>query len=411
MGRPSSGARNSWSPLEDARLAAAIEQYGAHSWATIASALQTRTPAQCSDRWRTQLAPGIKKDAWTEGEDKMIIASDPTQSGRWSLLAALLPGRSRHAVKNRFHALTRTAHRGRTERKGIALEPSADARAHAAREEKQLNAHIQAHVYNPLFGGMAHATAPCAPEVEVTPPASTAKDWAVDGGRALAVASARTHPPVIATPIAGPVFAPAMRTVSMARPCGAPSDIFGRRTAHEPPSTFADSALPLAQPGVHMHDLRAYARASADEHALAFMRLRAHSISLAAARMAPPTVWPYAPHARSADAETGWLYGAPDVDAVRQQAAMLQHARAIKQQAVLAARARAEDQLHTPLLHSVDAAAMSTRAGDTAASIAPCGFDLAHDILGDEDWAEMGFVLGNDCSLASAASSVPCVGP
>jgi len=210
---------------------------------------------------------------------------------------------------------------------------------------------------------------------------------------------------------AGPVFAPAMRTVSMARPCGAPSDIFGRRTAHEPPSTFADSALPLAQPGVHMHDLRAYARASADEHALAFMRLRAHSISLAAARMAPPTVWPYAPHARSADAETGWLYGAPDVDAVRQQAAMLQHARAIKQQAVLAARARAEDQLHTPLLHSVDAAAMSTRAGDTAASIAPCGFDLAHDILGDEDWAEMGFVLGNDCSLASAASSVPCVGP
>lgn len=100
--------RQAWRPDEDALLTSTVKLHGAHSWAKIAEIIGTRTPSQCSDRWRTQLAPGIRKEGWTPEEDAMIIESAPGKNGRWSSLAALLPGRSRHAVKNRYNTLMRS---------------------------------------------------------------------------------------------------------------------------------------------------------------------------------------------------------------------------------------------------------------------------------------------------------------
>lgn len=99
--------RQAWNPEEDALLISVVARLGPHSWASIASVLKSRSPSQCSDRWRTQLAPGISKGSWTPAEDAMILESEPSDSGRWSALAARLPGRSRHAVKNRYNTLMR----------------------------------------------------------------------------------------------------------------------------------------------------------------------------------------------------------------------------------------------------------------------------------------------------------------
>ena len=101
------GSRTAWQPEEDAALIQAVEAHGPHSWATIAAILKTRTAGQCSDRWRTQLAPGIVKDGWRAEEDETILSMGVQLRGQWSRLAVMLPGRSRHAVKNRFYALRR----------------------------------------------------------------------------------------------------------------------------------------------------------------------------------------------------------------------------------------------------------------------------------------------------------------
>ncbi|KAI7900561.1 Homeodomain-like protein [Cokeromyces recurvatus] len=68
--RPSTYSR--WTNEEDELLRQAVQSYGPHKWALIASHVPNRTPMQCSTRWLGALNPNIHKGRWTENEDAVL---------------------------------------------------------------------------------------------------------------------------------------------------------------------------------------------------------------------------------------------------------------------------------------------------------------------------------------------------
>ena len=51
---------------------------------TIAANLPGRIGKQCRERWHNHLNPDIRKDAWTQEEDDVILQAHKTMGNRWS---------------------------------------------------------------------------------------------------------------------------------------------------------------------------------------------------------------------------------------------------------------------------------------------------------------------------------------
>ncbi|XP_020208100.1 chitinase-like protein PB1E7.04c isoform X2 [Cajanus cajan] len=62
------------SKSEDACLIELVKKYGIKRWSIISKYLPGRIGKQCRERWNNHLDPTIKKDAWTEEEEKYLLS-------------------------------------------------------------------------------------------------------------------------------------------------------------------------------------------------------------------------------------------------------------------------------------------------------------------------------------------------
>ncbi|KAJ0397689.1 hypothetical protein P43SY_002395 [Pythium insidiosum] len=90
-----------WSPHEDELLKRLVAG-GNKNWGEVAAKIPGRTSKQCRERWHNHLDPNIVRGAYTPEEDRIILEAQARLGNRWSVIAAMLPGRTEDAVKIRW---------------------------------------------------------------------------------------------------------------------------------------------------------------------------------------------------------------------------------------------------------------------------------------------------------------------
>ncbi|KAK4779005.1 hypothetical protein SAY86_006533 [Trapa natans] len=90
-----------WTPEEDQKLLAYIEEHGHGSWRALpAKAGLHRCGKSCRLRWTNYLRPDIKRGKFSLQEEKTIIQLHALLGNRWSAIANHLPKRTDNEIKN-----------------------------------------------------------------------------------------------------------------------------------------------------------------------------------------------------------------------------------------------------------------------------------------------------------------------
>eukprot|EP01031_Cornospumella_fuschlensis_P043726 gene43726-53474_t len=84
-----------WRQEEDAALLRLVAEHGILAkWTTIASRLGSRTGKQCRERYLNHLNPDIKRTAWTDEEDNLIMTLHQKLGNHWCQYTDSLRGRT-----------------------------------------------------------------------------------------------------------------------------------------------------------------------------------------------------------------------------------------------------------------------------------------------------------------------------
>ncbi|TVU37688.1 hypothetical protein EJB05_11016 [Eragrostis curvula] len=93
--------RGLWSPEEDDKLMNHIAKYGYGCWSSVPKlAGLERCGKSCRLRWINYLRPDLKRGAFSQEEEDLIIHLHSMLGNKWSQIAAQLPGRTDNEVKN-----------------------------------------------------------------------------------------------------------------------------------------------------------------------------------------------------------------------------------------------------------------------------------------------------------------------
>ncbi|GAB2287776.1 hypothetical protein Dimus_022136 [Dionaea muscipula] len=90
-----------WTPEEDQKLLAYIEEHGHGNWRALPSkAGLQRCGKSCRLRWTNYLRPDIKRGKFSLQEEQTIIQLHALLGNRWSAIATHLPKRTDNEIKN-----------------------------------------------------------------------------------------------------------------------------------------------------------------------------------------------------------------------------------------------------------------------------------------------------------------------
>ncbi|CAN6332881.1 unnamed protein product [Urochloa humidicola] len=99
--------RGQWTLDEDRLLKKLVKKIGQKKWSKIAKDLPGRIGKQCRERWFNHLSPDIKKTAWTEKEEKLLVSLHRKHGKKWAKIAKQIPGRPENSIKNNWNATLR----------------------------------------------------------------------------------------------------------------------------------------------------------------------------------------------------------------------------------------------------------------------------------------------------------------
>jgi hypothetical protein len=98
-----------WSTYEDSRLLAGIYRYGVNNWAPISRFVgNSRTRAQCAQRWGRGLNPRICKSSWDPSEDLRLVQLVQTYGDKaWTKVSGSMGNRSDVQCRYHYHQLAK----------------------------------------------------------------------------------------------------------------------------------------------------------------------------------------------------------------------------------------------------------------------------------------------------------------
>ncbi|CAI9786111.1 unnamed protein product [Fraxinus pennsylvanica] len=108
-----------WTSAEDAILVDYVKKHGEGNWNAVQkhSGL-SRCGKSCRLRWANHLRPNLKKGAFTQEEERLIIELHAKMGNKWARMAANLPGRTDNEIKNYWNTRIK-----RRQRVGLPLYP------------------------------------------------------------------------------------------------------------------------------------------------------------------------------------------------------------------------------------------------------------------------------------------------
>lgn len=87
--------------------------------------LGSKNGKQIRERYINKLDPRIKREDWSEEEDKRILELYSKVGSKWSEISKSLPGRPENKIKNRFYSFIQKNYDIKFKEVSPAIDPSA----------------------------------------------------------------------------------------------------------------------------------------------------------------------------------------------------------------------------------------------------------------------------------------------